>query len=256
MAQFDAYFKRYEKKYLLSPEQYEKLRQRLPEHFEPDRFHLSEISNIYFDTPTNRLVRASNEKPDYKEKFRVRVYGDPETSTEAFLELKKKFHGVVYKRREAVPLNGLDIDDICSGTQDTQISREIRRLFDFYGPLKPAMFLSYRRIALRGIEDPELRITFDGDIRYRTDDLSFKDPDSGKRLLPNGEILMEIKTGASLPMWLSRILSELKIWPASFSKYGKAFLQEEVKRIGAPEFRMKPVLNPAHTAPLEKQQIA
>ncbi|MGI6109303.1 MAG: polyphosphate polymerase domain-containing protein [Eubacteriaceae bacterium] len=232
MSQYSAYFRRYEKKYLLSREQFAELSRILPEYFEPDIFHKSLIRNIYLDTDNNRLVRASNEKPDYKEKLRIRMYEDPDREARAFLELKKKYDGVVYKRREAVPLSELRDQDIFD-KKDTQIMKEIRYLFQFYGKLKAAMFLSYKRIALRGKEDPELRITFDGDIRYRTDNLTFEAGIGGRPLLEQGQVLMEIKTPEAIPLWFSKILSELGIYPVSFSKYGKAFLTEEAARIAA-----------------------
>ena len=50
-----------------------------------------------------RLIRASLEKPAYKEKLRLRSYGVTEPGGEVFLELKKKYKGIVYKRRITLP---------------------------------------------------------------------------------------------------------------------------------------------------------
>ena len=55
------------------------------------------------DTPDHRLIRSSLEKPVYKEKLRLRSYGVPQSDTTVFAELKKKYKGIVYKRRIGMP---------------------------------------------------------------------------------------------------------------------------------------------------------
>ena len=95
-------FERSEKKYLLSPARYRALLAAWAAHIEEDEFFRKTVVNIYYDTPNDRLIRASIDKPVYKEKLRLRSYGLPEADTEVYLELKKKVGGVVYKRRAAV----------------------------------------------------------------------------------------------------------------------------------------------------------
>lgn len=97
-------FRRYEKKYRLTPGQYTGIRRALEGWMQPDRFYRSQIRSIYFDTPDRRLVRRSLEKPVYKEKLRLRSYGLPGAEDPVFVELKKKYQGVVYKRREVMTL--------------------------------------------------------------------------------------------------------------------------------------------------------
>ena len=88
-------FRRYEKKYFLSPRQQEQLLQRIAPYIKEDAFDSYTICNIYYDTPDWRLIRASLEKPAYKEKLRVRSYGVPTETDRVFVELKRKFDGVV-----------------------------------------------------------------------------------------------------------------------------------------------------------------
>ena len=92
-------FKRYEKKYLLTAAQYERIRARLDAYIEPDEFFSSTVCSLYYDTGDFELIRRSIDAPVYKEKLRVRAYNVPAPDGTVFVELKKKFKGVVYKRR-------------------------------------------------------------------------------------------------------------------------------------------------------------
>ncbi len=74
-----------------------------------------------------------------------------------------------------------------------------------------------------GKEDKDLRVTFDDEVTYRGYDLDLSCGVYGRTLLKSGQRLMEIKIPGSMPLWLSRLLGELEIYPASFSKYGRAY---------------------------------
>ncbi|MDF2843782.1 MAG: molecular chaperone [Herbinix sp.] len=97
MGNYQETFKRYELKYLLSDNQYQLLRQRLSDKLKIDHYGVTTICNIYFDTPEKRLIKTSLEKPIYKEKLRLRSYGTPGLEDTVFVELKKKYKGIVYK---------------------------------------------------------------------------------------------------------------------------------------------------------------
>ena len=101
-------FNRYEKKYMLDKEQYEAVINKMSSHMEVDAYNKDNkfymISNIYYDTPDDRLIRASIEKPAYKEKMRVRSYGVPGIDDIVFVEIKKKYSGIVNKRRTGIKL--------------------------------------------------------------------------------------------------------------------------------------------------------
>ena len=106
---------------------------------------------------------------------------------------------------------------------DTQIGQELAYAMDFYGGLRPAVFLSYERDAYQGIEDPQLRMTFDSRILYRRQGLSLGAEPWGVPLLGADQVLMELKVAGGLPLWLARVLSSQGIYKTSFSKYGAAY---------------------------------
>ena len=92
--------------------------------------------------------------------------------------------------------------------------------------LYPMLYLSYDRLAMRGIEDPQLRITFDSNIIWRVNQLDMTKGDFGNVKMPSGQYIMEIKTNGAMPLWLSGALNELALYPKSFSKYGTIYKEE------------------------------
>ena len=215
-------FERFEEKYLLSTPQYQAIMAGLRGRMQPDIFGRSTVSSIYYDTPDYRLIRTSLDKPDYKEKLRVRVYGTPTAESKAFVELKKKVDGIVYKRRVEMSIAQANL--LLSGKrteQDTQITRELQYFVRFYQP-QPSVFLSYRRVAYTGA-DSGLRITFDDDIRFRTSALRLTAGIWGQELLAPGMTLMEIKAPGAMPLWLCELLNQNRVYPSSFSKYGTCY---------------------------------
>ena len=217
-------FQRYEKKYLLNPEQYQKIRAGLAPYMEADEHGRYTICNLYYDTPDFQLIRASLDKPVYKEKLRMRSYGVPADGDSVFVELKKKYKGVVYKRRTALEA-GEALDYLagrCSPRAKDQICREIDWFLGRYHPV-PQVFIAYDREALAGLEDRVLRVTFDIDLRWRDTALDLRSGDGGERITSRDQILMEIKIPGSAPVWLSRLLSENSVFPTSFSKYGVCY---------------------------------
>lgn len=224
MRNFIDVFERTEQKYLLDRLQYKEIRRRLARHTVDDPYGLSAVCNIYYDTPGFELIRRSLDKPKYKEKLRLRSYGVPGGSDPVFVEIKKKFNGIVYKRRIALPyaqavryLNEGVRPDVCS-----QIMREINYFMDYYKPA-PAVYLAYDRLACCGAEDNGVRITFDSNIRSRRDALELSLGDFGDSVLKEGNYLMEIKIAGAMPLWLVDILSESELYPTSFSKYGSVY---------------------------------
>ncbi len=215
-------FERFEEKYLLTTAQYQAMMAGLRGRMQPDLFGRSMVSSIYYDTQDYRLIRTSLDKPDYKEKLRVRVYGTPTAESKAFVELKKKVDGIVYKRRVEMPLAQANL--LLSGKKtdlDTQITREIQYFVRFYQP-QPSVLLSYRRVAYTGAESG-LRITFDDDIRFRTTALRLTSGTWGQELLAPGMTLMEIKAPGAMPLWLCELLNHNGVYPTSFSKYGVCY---------------------------------
>lgn len=220
-----AVFQRYEIKYLIHTQQYHQILQTMAEYMEPDIYPRCHIRNIYYDTPDHRLIRASLEKPMYKEKLRLRSYGRASQEDAVFLELKKKYRSVVYKRRISLPLHQAE-EVMTRGLplpQSSQIAREMDYVRHFYSHLAPAMYLSYRREAWRERGGGAFRVTFDHDLLAREEALSLSAPAFGAPLLEEGQYLMEVKAPGAIPLWMVRTLSQLGIFKTSFSKYGTAY---------------------------------
>lgn len=220
-------FKRYELKYLLTRKQKEIIQNAMEAYMMGDEYGKSTICNIYFDTPDSLLIRRSLEKPIYKEKLRVRSYGRAKESSTVFVELKKKYKSVVYKRRVNASQQEA-MDYLCKGiplSMQNQITEEIDYAMELYQNLQPAVYLSYEREAFYGKEDRELRITFDENILWRNEDISLCSEVYGTSILTSGMVLMEVKIAGAMPLWLSRLLSENQIYKTSFSKYGCAYQQ-------------------------------
>lgn len=217
-------FKRSEIKYLISQEQYKHIRREMAEHMKGDEFGRSNICSIYFDTPDYLLARRSIEKPVYKEKLRLRSYGTVLPESKVFVEIKKKYDSVVYKRRISMEYQEA-ADYLLRGVEvkDSQISHEIDFFLARYSNLRPSVFLSYEREAFYAADDHEFRITFDENILWRDYDISLGKGIYGQPVLKKDQILMEIKTGSSIPLWMTEILSKYHIYKTSFSKYGNAY---------------------------------
>lgn len=222
---YQATFERFEKKYLLSSRQYKEFRKRTAARLVTDEYGKSTICNIYFDTPDARLIRTSLEKPVYKEKLRLRSYGTPGKDQPVFVELKKKYKGVVYKRRESMMLSEAEAYLLHRERPgfESQVIREIDWFMRYYDSIEPAMYISYERIAQYDTRNPALRVTFDSDICWREEELDLRKGAWGQPVLDAGQCLMEIKIPGAMPLWLGDILDELHIYPVSFSKYGRAY---------------------------------
>ena len=227
-------FKRREVKFLIDASQRVMLENAFRQHMIPDEHGESTICNVYYDTPDYRLIRRSLEKPEYKEKLRIRSYGRANQDGKVFMELKKKYDGIVYKRRISLTQSeaAAYLADEAELPGKGQIENEIDYFKKFYGGLVPAMYLCYDRTAYFCKDDPGLRITFDRNIMWRTERARLTSHPNGRQLLKPGQSLMEIKAGASMPLWLVGLLSEFQIRQTSFSKYGSAYmtmLSEQMK---------------------------
>ena len=219
-------FQRYELKYLLTREQKAAVISAMASRMEPDSFGRSTIRNLYYDTDTYRLVRKSLEKPIYKEKLRVRSYRTAGPDDEVFIELKKKYQSVVYKRRTGI--SEKEAADYLAGRipapKPCQITDELDYFREFYKTLAPRVFLSYEREAFFEKDNDSFRVTFDENILWRTTDLSLGAGIYGENILKPGQTLMELKTSGGIPLWMVDILNGQKLQKTSFSKYGSAYM--------------------------------
>lgn len=218
-------FKRYEMKYMLTRAQRDLLLQVMEPYMALDKFGHSSIRNIYFDTENYRLVRHSIERPAYKEKLRVRSYGVATAEGPVFVELKKKYQSVVYKRRVAMAEQQA-VEWLCDRSplpSQTQITQEIEYFLNYYQDLRPAVFLSYEREAFYCRDGGDFRMTFDENILCREEALSLEAGVWGTSLLPADKVLLELKSPGGIPLWLAHFLARQKIYKTSFSKYGTAY---------------------------------
>ncbi len=222
---YQAVFKRYELKYLLTWEQKREILRAMEGHMALDGYGRSTIRNIYFDTDDYRMVRHSLEKPVYKEKLRLRSYQQAQPDLPIFVELKKKYRSVVYKRRIALPEQEA-MAWLCRGAEPeahTQIRAEVDYVLQYYKTLHPVMFLSYEREAYFPLDDSDFRVTFDENLLARTDGLSLGLAPGGASLIGEDMTLMEIKTPGGIPLWMTHALTRQRVYKTSFSKYGIAY---------------------------------
>lgn len=227
-------FERTEKKYSMKEAQWEELKKRIEPYIKQDQYGQHTICNIYYDTDSYELIRNSIESPIYKEKLRLRSYGIPKENSMVFLEIKKKYEGIVYKRRISILLSEaetyLKTGKKPKGEYNKQIFSEIDYFVQFYHP-KPTVFLAYDRVAFTAKDNSDIRLTIDKNIRSRESNINLTYGDEGNLLLTEKERLLEIKVPCAMPLWLANALSELQIYPASFSKYGTVYRNQLVKNL-------------------------
>lgn len=231
-----AVFKRYEKKYLITNKQLDLLLPEIESHMKQDEYGKYTIRNLYYDTDDFYLIRTSIDKPIYKEKLRLRCYDYSSDSPAVYLELKKKYNGIVYKRRAEFSLNDalLFVSDRqfrndyihSNNDKNVQILKELDYFLSFYPSLHPTVYLAYERTAYFSTDDFEMRLTIDSNIRARSHSLKLNEDAENTYLLNEESCIMEVKVRNTLPCWFASMLSRLKIYPVSFSKYGTYYSKE------------------------------
>lgn len=233
-------FKRFEKKFILNQTEYDNLLLKLEPYMTQDEYcKLSktyDIFNIYYDTDTDDVIRHSIASPYYKEKLRLRTYTNPTNlNSKVFLELKKKINGIVSKRRVVLTLKEA-YDFLESGKPpitDDYINNQVIREIEYYlsqNKVKPKVYIAYTRNALFAKDDRDFRITFDSKILTRRNYLSLEDGCFGKDILGTNKYLMEVKFLGAIPVWFTKILSELEIYNTHFSKYGNEYMDYSYKK--------------------------
>lgn len=253
-------FERKETKYLLTFNQYSRFMELAGLHLAPAEYPEGDVTSLYYDTPDFTMVNRSLEKPRYKEKLRVRSYGVATDSSEVFVEVKKKFKGIVYKRRvnctlaaaraflggmsyeEAIerwPLADAEAREACHSFKSRQVAGEIAWMRDHYEGLMPQMLVSTHRTSYIGADDPELRVTFDAGVCWELaglqDDASCgRGAFGGHAMFGNDGIILEVKCADAIPLWLLDIMNACSIRPQSVSKYGRAYLEAAALGLASP----------------------
>ncbi len=237
-------FERKEMKYRLCATQLESLISAFETRLLPDERGITLVRSLYFDTPAHDLIARSMESPLYKEKLRLRVYGQAsEPGTPAFLEIKKKFKGIVYKRRVLVsigaahliiegaslsealaahPLNDEALAAEALTPHREQIAREIAFFIQRHDARRPSILTQCERQAFTS-SDGDLRVTIDRNLSYKANPQSIADTHFAIPLIPQTEAVMELKCTHALPLWLAGELSAVCAYKQSFSKCGTAY---------------------------------
>lgn len=216
-------FERVEDKYSLTYEQADALKKAIAEHIEEDIYYKYTVHSIYYDSIDSRLVINSLNSTQYRMKLRSRCYVQPDDDTPVFIETKKKLGDIVYKRR--FQLTAKETEDymeygiphhVHNNTAD-----EVDYLMKYYN-LQPKVLILYERECYKGIAEDDVRITFDTNIRYRIDDVNLKE-NGTETPLTKDTVIMEVKAMDRYPLWLVKVLSEMKLYKRSFSKYGNIY---------------------------------
>jgi hypothetical protein len=217
-------FNREELKYIVDTACYDCLFEALSANMQLDHNNRSgktySIYSVYFDTPDYKLGYLSFEKEEcYRYKIRVRSYTEfGSDNTSCSLEMKKKVSGVSNKRR--IKTRFKDACDFIA-TKDTyltgQLIDEFKHYFSLTPDLIPQVHIKYDRTAFA---EGDLRVTLDNNVvtRSLTTGETF-------HILPENRYILEVKSFDSIPLWLAKTLSSLKIYPAPFSKYGETIKQ-------------------------------
>lgn len=228
-------FNRFEQKYIINHETFLRVNDVIKKHMKPDVHSAGDIFypilNIYYDTEDCALIRASVSKPAYKEKLRLRSYGRAQAGGTVYLEIKKKYHGLVNKRRTAIKLDQAEkfVESGIPPCPDAQMNLQVLRELAYFVNLRhlvPKAFIAYDRIAYFGEgNDSDLRISFDRNLRARSTNLSLAAPDTGTPILDGGLYICEVKTRFAEPLWLTGLFTSENLHRQSFSKYGSYYLE-------------------------------
>ncbi len=226
-------FSRHELKFLINDVTYKAIYDALKPHLIPDTYGDGQgqytISNIYYDTADNLFHYEKMRSQSFRQKLRLRTYNHNTLNDIAFLEIKKKYKRFVNKRRTAMTLK--DAYHFLEQTgpskehyeaSNQQILKEVYFLKNFY-KLVPKVLLSYERQAFVGIEEKELRITFDKNLRKRNENFRLETGSHGEVFLAPDVFVLEIKLSTQMPLWLANILSDFRCFMQSFSKYSTSY---------------------------------
>lgn len=222
-------FERVEKKYLMTREQKQALLRKINRYLKKDAFFQSTICNVYFDTDHYDLIVNSLDRPIFKMKVRLRSYDVPKLQDHVYLEVKDKYKGVSFKRRVKMKLKDFYAYYNDQEIKDNQVMKEIDYCMQYYH-LKPVVFIAYDRVSYQGKKESDLRVTFDSRLRSRMDHLRLDFGDDGELYFDEDYYIMEVKTLGAMPLWFAKALSELRIYPTTFSKYGSVY-KNKIRRL-------------------------
>ncbi len=183
------------------------------------------VYSIYWDTPDFRFFWEKVEGLKYRRKLRFRRYG----TGDVYVEVKQREDRTLHKRRlrlsaeRAAALfgddgRGVDWEEAAGDPVATEVALLIERL-----RLRPRMAVTYRRRALFGRFDPELRITFDGRIQCDPAHADVTRPFRvGRYVLDPRATVLEVKYDHRAPRWLTKAACRHGLKIVRMSKYCSA----------------------------------
>lgn len=228
-----ATFNRFEVKYLVPTRDLPALSAELGEYVTPDPHSGGPqgygVFSIYWDSPQFTFFWEKVEGLKYRRKLRFRRYVG---SDEVFIEIKQREDRTVQKRRTVWSVDrtvrafgdgaALDWDLVGEDSVAAEAMTLAQRLRLF-----PRVGILYRRRALFGAFDPELRVTFDSRVQYRTAGLDLARPfDTGKYLLDPRATVMEVKYDHRAPVWLTKLARRHELHIIRLSKFCSAIDRE------------------------------
>lgn len=218
-------FQRVEDKYRMSREEAREILEEMKGHIKKDFYFQYTVHNIYYDSKDAQMIISSLNRDRFKEKLRLRCYEQPSGDTMCFLETKKKYADIVYKKRITLSHNEAMayMNHGIPHHVHNNTAEEIDFLKNYYD-CEPKTMILYDRTCFSSISEADVRITFDANIRYRLDDINLTERGDETKLIGQ-DVVMEIKAMDRYPMWLVEILSKRKLYKQSFSKYGMIYRQ-------------------------------
>lgn len=188
------------------------------------------VFSIYWDSPDWSFFWEKVEGHKSRRKLRFRRYLD---SDKVWLEIKQREDRTLQKKRLTLPIEEITrvFDPDGDGTswdgagQEPVATEALMMIHRFR--LRPRIGVAYRRQALFGGFDPELRITFDSRIQYRATDLDISRPfRQGKYAMDPRVSILEIKYNNRAPVWLTKLIRRRELHIVRMSKYCSAVDRE------------------------------
>lgn len=216
---------RFELKYLLSSQAANQMILRLNSYMKKDPFVQGENfymnRSLYFDTADLKEYREYADGEKRRQKYRMRNYSLD--SPWVNLEVKNKLNRTVWKDKfKGDKSFFMDLIDDPWSFSDNSDYKDLAFAFAKYR-YQPTVAVIYQRVPLVDALGSDLRITFDYNVRGGRAELFDREPnDSDKRLLPSGEVILEIKFNSQMPKWCGKVLNEFQLSPTTFSKYATA----------------------------------
>lgn len=224
-------FNRFEYKYLLGPEQVARFTAALAPFTRADEHDADQrgypVYSVYWDSDDLTCFWEKVDGIKFRRKLRFRLYPGHD---EAFVEIKQRLDRTIQKRRSRFSLERVRAmfdpasPESCGSslTDEERADPVVREALILCAQqrLRPTMAVSYRRRALFGRHEPDLRITVDSRLRYDAQALDLAEPfEVGKQILDPRLSVLELKFNDRVPLWLVRLVEHQGLELMRFSKY-------------------------------------